>query len=354
MKFSLKLSKTVSTLTLLALGSTLASTSLLAQGTVAAPAAAATPAIKPFEVVKIAGAKDSTTGGIWYGRFGPTNCSWIDMGDGILVIDTSATVQDGANLAAQIRETTNGKPIKWFVLTHLHGDSNGGLNSFIPTDATIFTNARVAPTVSFALSDQGRAGKIPTVVGVADKIRVVSGKNMVELSVPKGNAHTDADLWVFSPQTGIAWVGDLVTPTRCPMMSDPNCDPTGWLTVLDELDSLGPKVMVPSRGDAAVSPALQKGVPDVTAEIFATRKYIKDVVTVLRDLKKKGAPEARVAGELATKKVGEYCPAQLDAVNAQGLYRRLGTDGKFTAPPDPAAAAGARPNTPASKPPVKK
>lgn len=353
MKFSLKLSKTVSAIALVALGSTLPATSLLAQGTAAAPAAAATPAVKPFEVVKIAGAKDSTTGGIWYGRFGPTNCSWIDMGDGILVIDTSATVQDGANLAAQIRETTNGKPIKWFVLTHLHGDSNGGLNSFIPTDATIFTNARVAPTVSFALSDQGRAGKIPTVVGVADKIRVVSGKNMVELSVPKGNAHTDADLWVFSPQTGIAWVGDLVTPTRCPMMSDPNCDPAGWLTVLDELDSLGPKVMVPSRGDAAVSPALQKGVPDVTAEIFATRKYIKDVVTVLRDLKKKGAPEARVAGELATKKVGEYCPAQLDAVNAQGLYRRLGADGKFTAPPDP-AAAGARPNTTTAKPPVKK
>ena len=48
----------------------------------AAPAAAAeAPTPKPPEVPAFEVAEPYP--GVWYGRFGATNCSWIDTGDGV-------------------------------------------------------------------------------------------------------------------------------------------------------------------------------------------------------------------------------------------------------------------------------
>ncbi len=64
------------------------------------------------------------------------------MGDGVLVIDTGWTKQDAENLKAQIKEKTKGKPVRWIVMTQTDIDSNGGIEAFLPTDATIFVHAR--------------------------------------------------------------------------------------------------------------------------------------------------------------------------------------------------------------------
>ena len=66
----------------------------------------------------------------WYGQFG-TICSWIDTGDGVLVIDTGATAQDAKNLKAEVARTTKNKPIRWIAMTHLHSDSNDGFSSSV-------------------------------------------------------------------------------------------------------------------------------------------------------------------------------------------------------------------------------
>jgi len=127
------------------------------QGTWAQPAQPAPPAAKApkpdakpdpstdFEIAQI-------TKGSWVGRFGHSNCSWIDMGDGVLVIDTGGSVVDATNLSAQIRTTTKGKSVKWIVLTHLHADSNSGLKAFLPSGATVFVNARLADSVARSLA----------------------------------------------------------------------------------------------------------------------------------------------------------------------------------------------------------
>ena len=97
----------------------------------------------PFEV-----AKPIENENFWVGVFGPTNCSWIDTGDGVLVIDTGATAADAKNLKAEIARTTKNKPIKWIAMTHLHSDSNNGFTTFLPTDATIIVNARATGAVA--------------------------------------------------------------------------------------------------------------------------------------------------------------------------------------------------------------
>ena len=273
--------------------------------TPAAPADAAPRVAQPFKDV-----------GLWYGQFGGTLCSWLDAGDGVFLIDTGSTAADAKNLKAEIAKTTKNKPVKWIALTHLHSDSNDGLLTFLPANLTIFVNAKATPILADAV---GRTkGPAAQVVGVGDRIALAAGSLRVEIGVPPANAHTADDLYVFDPTTRTAFVGDLVTPDRCPMLSDPDSDLKGWIAALDRLDSLKPAALVPTRGDPVTS---------ATNEIERTRRYLTGMLQYLVEKKKQNAPEARVTGELQGERLGGYCPKELSAVNALSVYRRIGIDG---------------------------
>jgi glyoxylase-like metal-dependent hydrolase (beta-lactamase superfamily II) len=275
------------------------------------------PEALPFEVAQ-------PSPNLWYGRFGVTNCSWIDTGDGVLVIDTGATAVDGKNLKAEVARTTKNKPIRWIALTHLHSDSNDGFSSFLPTDATIFVNARATGILATSFE---KGTKLPTIVGINDRIALVAGKRAFEIGVPSGNAHTAYDLYAFDIPTRTVFAGDLVTPDRCPMLSDPDSDLKGWIGILERLDTLGAQGLVPSR----LNPT-----PAASAEIEKTRRYLKSMLGFLTEKKKQNAPEARVTGELASEKLGDYCPRELSAINALSVYRRILNDGTTV----PGSAAG--------------
>ncbi len=274
----------------------------------------------PFEV-----AKPIEKENFWVGVFGPTNCSWIDTGDGVFVIDTGATAADAKNLKAEIARTTKNHPIRWIAMTHAHTDSNDGFTTFLPTDATVLVNARVAGAVARQMAE-GKT-KAPNVIGVSDRIAFVAGGRAFEIGVPAGNAHTAFDLYVFDVPTRTVFTGDLVTTDRCPMLSDPDSDIKGWLSALDRLDTLGAEALVPTRAVARTGAA---------AEIEKTRRYLTSMLAFLLEKKKQNAPEARVSGELSAEKLADYCPRELNAINALSVYRRLLSDG--TTRPGTAAA----------------
>ena len=178
---------------------------------------------------------------------------------------------------------------------------------------------------------QGKA-KAPNVVGVNDRIALVAGGRAFEIGVPAGNAHTAFDLYVFDVPTRTVFTGDLVTTDRCPMLSDPDSDIKGWIAALDQLDTLGADAFVPTRGIARSGAA---------PEIEKTRRYLTSMLAFLVEKKKENAPEARVSGELVAEKLGDYCPRELNALNALSVYRRLLPDGK-TRPGNPAAKPAAK------------
>lgn len=304
----------------------LASLALLLAANAAAAAEAPKPKppqMSPFEVAQ-------PYPNSWYGRFGPTNCSWIDTGDGVLVIDTGATAADAKNLKAEIARTTKNKPIKWIAMTHLHSDSNDGFTTFLPTDATLLVNARATGAIAGAIA-QGKA-QAPHVIGIGDRISLVAGKQAFEIGVPAGNAHSGFDLYVFDASTRTVFAGDLVTTDRCPMLSDPDSDIKGWLAILERFDSLGSRGLVPTRGNPTGNAAPQ---------IEKTRRYLTSMLAFLVEKKKQNAPEARVSGELAGEKLGDYCPRELNAINALAVYRRLLNDGT-TRPGSVAVKPGAK------------
>jgi glyoxylase-like metal-dependent hydrolase (beta-lactamase superfamily II) len=263
----------------------------------------------------------------WYGRFGYTNAGFIDMGDGVLVIDTGWTKKDGENLKAQIQEKTKGKPVRWIVLTQTDVDSAGGIEAFLPTDATIFVHARAADPLARGLLRGAPGKKSPTVVGVADQLVLSAGGRRFELVATPGAAHSEYDLVVLCNDSGLAFVGDLVTADRCPNLTNAAADPTRWLEMLDRIRKLNPAGLVATRGEPTRV---------VHQELERTRAYLDRVVRFLVEQKVKRAPEARVAAELSLKKLGDYCPPQVDNANVLSLYRRMKTDGTFAPPAAPA------------------
>ncbi len=273
----------------------------------------------------------------WYGRFGYTNLSFIDTGDGVLVIDTGWTKQDGENLKAQIAEKTKGKPVRWIVMTQTDVDSNGGIAAFLPTDATIFVHARALDPLSAGVLRAEPGQKKPTIVGVADHTVLNAGGRRFELVAAPGRAHSEFDLVVYNNDSGLVWAGDLVTPGRCPNLTNPVSDPNAWLEMIGRIQSLGAVGIVPTRGDAT------KAVAD---EIEKSRAYIERVLRFVAEQKVKDSPEARVAAELSLRKIGDYCPLTGDNANVMALYRRMQPDGTFRFP---GAAAPARPAAPAPR-----
>jgi len=254
--------------------------------------------------------------GLWYGVFGGSICSWLDSGDGVFLIDTASSAADAKSLKAEIARTTKNKPVKWIAMTHLHADSNDGLAAFFPSDATVFVNARGAAILAdFAARVKGPA---PNVIGVGDKVLLGAGKLRLEIGAAPAAAHTDSDLFVFDSVTRTVFVGDLVTPDRCPMLSDPASDLKGWILALDRLDALKPAGLVATRGNPTSNAA---------PELARTRLYLTNMLQFLIDQKKKNAPEARVTGELSIEKLGDYCPRELSAINALSVYRRMLPDG---------------------------
>ncbi len=280
-----------------------------------APGAPTPPApaaeIAPFETAQ-------TDANSWAGRFGVTNCAWFDLGDGVLLLDTGATPADAKNLLAEVKRTAPGKAVKWVVMTHLHPDSNNGFAAMLPTDVTLFVNRRALENVRAIV--HGGKGKTPTVVAVADTVVLVARTQTLEIHATATPAHTEHDLWVYVPASGTVYTGDLVTPTRCPMTSDRGTDPKGWLVALDRIEALHPQALIPTRGPFSQTPE---------TDIKLTRDYLNRMLGILKEMKAKGAPEARVSGELFAKKVGDYCPSELDAINGLELYRRMTPDGKF-------------------------
>jgi len=178
----------------------------------------------------------------------------------------------------------------------------------------------VASGVAAAITPKDTRTMQATVVGVFERTTIVSGAHVVELEVPSGAAHTDHDLVAYFPESEIAFVGDLLTPSRCPMTSEPNTDPKGWLTALDKLEKRKVSVLIPTRGD---------GTDKVADEIGRTRRYLKRMVDVLVSLKKRNAPESEVSAALKAKSEGDYCPVELDTANGTTLYKRVTADGKF-------------------------
>ncbi|MGH3846437.1 MAG: MBL fold metallo-hydrolase [Pseudonocardiaceae bacterium] len=182
------------------------------------------------------------------------------IGDGgCLVIDTRSDPDQGAELRGAVREITR-QPCT-VVLTHAHFDHCLGTEAFRPApvwahprcrdDLARGGAAQHAEALAWSRSQQRPHDPVlvPPVVPdhlVTELVEVDLGDRRVLLTHP-GQGHTDHDIAVWSPDTGVLFAGDLVEQGADPDFTD--AYPLDWPTAVTKLLRLGPRIVVPGHGD---------------------------------------------------------------------------------------------------------
>lgn len=221
--------------------------------TSAAPAAAAG---SPYErVVKV-------VDGVWFAKHNHvpsygSNVAWVEFSDFVVVIDTAFPM--GAERArAAIKETTGGKPIRYAILTHHHGDHafGGGVFAREGTIIVAHENARrdfLAKNLTSYAKKVAAGGAFagvpvaPPTLTFADRLLIEDGKSQRRLEVLHfGTAHTPGDVFTWLPGEKVVFTGDACVNSNNNYLGDG--DTASWIEVLGKVQALRPSFVVPGHG----------------------------------------------------------------------------------------------------------
>ncbi|WP_409495192.1 MBL fold metallo-hydrolase [Amycolatopsis sp. cmx-11-12] len=196
--------------------------------------------------------------------------------DRCLVVDVRGDVEQGAELAAAVREVT---PLPWSVVyTHAHFDHAFGTTAFLPcdvwahegclTELTEFgEQARLKwmakmesenrPEMAAALERT-----VITMPGrlVTDTAEIDLGGRVVVLRF-LGRAHTDHDLFVQVPDAGVIYAGDAVENAEAGFSAysfNEDSSLIEWVGVMDAILALEPKTVVAGHGDPVDTAFIEK------------------------------------------------------------------------------------------------
>jgi len=126
-----------------------------------------------------------------------------------------------------------------------------------------------------------------------------------------GTAHTQGDELIFIEQDSVLIPGDIVQSRLVPNMPDGTASPKGWIAILDKLESLKPRLVVPDHGDLGDGSLVGK-----------ERAFLVDVQTRALELKRQGT-SVDDAGRLLTAEFKTKYPDWPNLGPLANLVRRV-------------------------------
>jgi glyoxylase-like metal-dependent hydrolase (beta-lactamase superfamily II) len=224
----------------------------------------------------------------------------IVVGDrSVLVIDTAMGPRNGERILAEARRLGGDRRLL-LTTTHFHPEHAFAAQSF--SDATYVCNTAQAEEMAekgpeyiemFSGFGPGLAELLADVELVAPDVtydgagaRLDLGGVVVHL-VNIGQAHTRGDQVVFLPESGVLFAGDLAEDHFLPIFPDEDANGLLWLTALDSLEALSPRIVVGGHGE----------VGDVGL-IDAERDYLLAVRDRVAALRADGVPLERISEQL--------------------------------------------------------
>ncbi|MEO6943350.1 MAG: MBL fold metallo-hydrolase [Lacisediminihabitans sp.] len=180
------------------------------------------------------------------------NMGLIVGAEGATSVDTTSTERRMRDYLHAVAEVTS-VPIRRIVLTHSHPDHCNGA-SLLP-DAEVIAHRNVADELRqshplaphiFEPFEQGDVRpRLPTIV-FDETVSITADGRPVEVRHPGWPAHTRGDAYVWLPEDGVLFTGDLVFSDGTPFALSGS--PAGWLRALEEMARLTPAVVVPGHG----------------------------------------------------------------------------------------------------------
>jgi quinoprotein relay system zinc metallohydrolase 2 len=219
------------------------------------------------------------------------NVGFVVGRDAVAVIDTGGSVREGRALREAVQRVTD-KAIRYVINTHAHPDHIFGNATF--EGRAVFVGHHNLPRAlaihgPFYLEAFQREMNsaldgvkiVPPTLIVQDEIKLDLGdRNLVVKAWP--TSHTDNDLTVFDPASGMLFAGDLLFVQHVPVLDG---SVLGWLKTIDDLARVPATKVVPGHG----------GVGDWPDALAGERNYLQRLVSDCRGLIKRGIPLAQAA-----------------------------------------------------------
>jgi len=210
------------------------------------------------------------------------NIGAVIGGDGVLVVDTRSTLSQADELAEDLKGLTD-LPVRWVVNTHYHWDHTFGNSRFrVPIWGHVACRRQLRTAAEAVKSELAGQPELAAISAELARVEVVApnhalarhstidvGDRRVELEY-LGRAHTDSDIVVRVPDSGVVYAGDLVEEGAPPSYGDSY--PAEWPVALLRLAALPEGVVVPGHG----RPVDRSYVEHQRLEIMAAIRAIEE------------------------------------------------------------------------------
>jgi glyoxylase-like metal-dependent hydrolase (beta-lactamase superfamily II) len=241
-----------------------------------------------------------------------------------LVVDTGLGERNGATVMRAEQKLAKG-PILYLTTTHYHSEHTTGEQAF-PASTIIIRNSEQQEEMTKSVGAH------------MDAFRKMSAQNSdllkeVHFRLPDvlfdreakldlggvtarlfwvGPAHTKGDELIFVEEDSVLIPGDIVQKDIFPIMPNADASVKGWLSILDNVEALHPKFIVPDHGAAIVD----------ASQIGTERAYILALQARALELKKQGA-SADDAGKTITAELKARYPDWPNPNNVAGEVLRV-------------------------------
>ena len=220
---------------------------------------------------------------------------WVELPEGILVVDGGYDARSARALADTIRARSPGRPFRYLVVTSGHVEHIGGVRTFASLGATVLAH----PDVAAETRDSIPAGAAPP-AKVGNRVSLGSAGLRAEVEWLGRPANSSGDLVVYLPKQRILFTGDLAYHRAVPWIVDARFNYGGWLASIDTLMTrrFAADSIVPGHG--TIAPWIEG--------LMYTRRYLADAMDKAGQLAAWGVPvqEMEERGYLGAYEDAEY------------------------------------------------
>jgi glyoxylase-like metal-dependent hydrolase (beta-lactamase superfamily II) len=217
-----------------------------------------------------------------------------------LVVDTGMGARNGAVIVREVAKLSKNANL-YLTTTHFHPEHATGEQAFPPNTVLIRPAAQQeemdkhgAEYIQQFSSRSAQSKELLKDVKLRKPDIVFDREVTLDLGGITarlfwwGAAHTQGDEMIFVEPDSVLIPGDIVQNKLVPNMPDADASAKGWIAILDRLEPLKPRLIVPDHG------ALGDG-----SLIGKERAFLVDLQTRALDLKRQGTP-VEEAGRMLT------------------------------------------------------